>query len=331
MLLVQHFTSINMGSNMPTTTKTAENSPKTTFSHPFSAPKDAKLPAFGLPNQESSLFAAIIGWTMVVTIAAFMLSPVSFVSGDEVQPLLMCLGLTGAALVYHRRGADNFVLCLKSLTVLVAFSTVFSLLVYAAGTLNAPLVDDFLASCDASMGVSAGKIINWVNERPGIAAAMKLAYFSAIPQTILVIVLLGFTNQTRVLNRFLLRFMLGGLITLGCFCFLPAMGTCASYDVAVPSHYTAILRDLTGLRNGSITLATWRTAEGLITFPSFHTIWAVLLISAFRKQYLFAPLLILNLLMIASTIPTGMHYATDILGGLAVSAIIIPVSNKIIR
>ena len=38
------------------------------------------------------------------------------------------------------------------------------------------------------------------------------------------------------------------------------------------------------LRSGERMLITWRDAEGLITFPSFHTTWAILMTIAFRRN-----------------------------------------------
>ena len=281
---------------------------------------------------ENAVFAALVAWTLVATMLIFTLGPLSFVQGDEVQPLLLCLALIGAALVYERRGIPNFALCLTALTVLVAFSTVFSVLVYGLAATPRPLADDFLAASDAALGISAGSILHWVNARPWLALIMRVAYFSAIPQTIVAIVVLGFKNEKAALHKFLLRFMLCGLITAGAFCFLPALGTCASFAVPVPSYYAPVLRDLQDLRCGSLEFVTWRSAEGLITFPSFHAIWAVLLALAFCGQkYLFGPLAVLNVVMILSTVTTGMHYATDVIGGLLICAFVVPLSNWIFK
>jgi membrane-associated phospholipid phosphatase len=60
--------------------------------------------------------------------------------------------------------------------------------------------------------------------------------------------------------------------------------------------------------------------EGLITFPSFHVAWALLLTWAFRgRRWLFAAAVILNSLVVASTMTTGWHYFSDLLGGAAVA------------
>jgi membrane-associated phospholipid phosphatase len=69
---------------------------------------------------------------------------------------------------------------------------------------------------------------------------------------------------------------------------------------------------------------------GIVSFPSFHVVLAILsavALSCIRP--LRAPVWILAAMICASTIVTGWHYAIDILGGLVVAMISIPVANRI--
>jgi membrane-associated phospholipid phosphatase len=60
---------------------------------------------------------------------------------------------------------------------------------------------------------------------------------------------------------------------------------------------------------------------GLTTFPSFHTAMGLIVIWCARgSRLLFAPMLALNALMIASTPVFGSHYFIDILAGAALAA-----------
>jgi membrane-associated phospholipid phosphatase len=71
-----------------------------------------------------------------------------------------------------------------------------------------------------------------------------------------------------------------------------------------------------------MTTATWRGAEGLISFPSFHTAWAILLALALRRwRVAFLLSSILNAAVVAATLTTGWHYASDVLGGALVCAV----------
>jgi membrane-associated phospholipid phosphatase len=216
---------------------------------------------------------------------------------------------------------ECFMLCLRALAILVGTTAVFGPLTYAVATLRWPWSDNQLAAFDAAFGLSAGALVRWTAQHPAFDLLMRLVYSSVFPQIILVIVVLGFSADRR-LDIFLIRFMLGGLLTSAIFAFLPAQGTCVYFGTPTPDHYVPVLSELDRLRRG-VAYVSWRDAQGIVTFPSFHTIWAVLLIAAFRGRRLFWPVAILNSLVLLSCVTTGMHYFVDVLGGLIVTLIAI--------
>jgi membrane-associated phospholipid phosphatase len=243
---------------------------------------------------------------------------------DTWQPVATCAALLAVAAFYQAvRPEPSFVLTCKALTVLVGFSTVYSLLMYTVATTGRPLSDQMLLGADSAVGLSAPDLVRWIDARPALAQFFQVIYFSLIPQTILVVVVLGLTNRAEKLDRFLVRFMLGCLISLIGFYFWPALGTCGDGQLPVPSHYAPTIEHIEAMRSGTTTSISWRGAQGLIEFPSFHTIWAVLLASAFARTRLFWPMAVLNALVVVSTIPTGMHYFVDVWAGLAISAVVI--------
>jgi membrane-associated phospholipid phosphatase len=269
--------------------------------------------------------ARLTAITALLATIVVVVRSLEFPPADLISPLAVVALLGGLAVFYERvRPAPNFVLCLKALGMLVAFSSVYAVFMYALATTARPLADPWLAAGDRSLGLSADRLIRWVNARPMVEIVLRAAYFSLIPQTILAIVWLGLANDRRRLDRFLLRFMLGALATAVGFYWWPAIGTCASHDIAVPAHYQAIVEHLQALRGGTRTLVSWRDAEGLITFPSFHAIWAILLVSAFYgRRKVFYPLVLLNAVVLLSTVTTGMHYFTDVLVGSAIAVAVI--------
>ena len=65
--------------------------------------------------------------------------------------------------------------------------------------------------------------------------------------------------------------------------------------------------------------------QGLVTFPSFHTVLAVIISYAMRVSRILATLTIpLNCIVIAGTITEGGHHLTDVIAGgfIAVFAIL---------
>jgi membrane-associated phospholipid phosphatase len=280
-------------------------------------------PMFALQRDDRTMLRLTL-LCAALTASLIAAKGLTFPPADAVSPLLVCMLLLGTAAFYHFvRPAPNFVLTAKALMVLVAFSTVYSMMMYGIATGGQPLADALLARCDAALGLSAPATVRWTVDRPAIAWLLGAAYFSLIPQTILAIAWLGLSDRRGNLDTFLVRFMLGGLITAVGFYWWPAAGTYgAAHNLPVPSYCQKCLEHLEALRSGSHTVITWRETEGLITFPSFHTIWALLLAAAFYRTRLFWPLALLNVLVVVSTITTGMHYYVDVLAGLLISAFV---------
>ena len=63
--------------------------------------------------------------------------------------------------------------------------------------------------------------------------------------------------------------------------------------------------------------------DGIVFFPSYHTILAVLFANMARGRRWFLPILLLNLLMIASVMSEGSHYGVDMLSGLALAFVVL--------
>lgn len=264
----------------------------------------------------------LVGSIIAITFGLLLALGLEFPPADAVAPLTLCSLLAAGAAFYCRRGTTAFVLCLKALAILVGTTAVFGPLTYAVATLHYPWFDAKLAAFDATFGFSAGAVAAWTAGHPLFDLCMRLVYSSVFPQIILVIVVLGFTSDRR-LDLFITRFMMAGLLTSAIFLFLPAQGSCAYFHFKTPDHYEPILKELDRLRAG-VAIVSWRNGQGIVTFPSFHTIWALLLIDAFRgRRFLFWPIAILNTLVIASCVTTGMHYLADIVGGAIVTAIVV--------
>lgn len=273
-------------------------------------------------NVVTALIVATLGLIALVGNGSTLLFPVA----DTLKPLAFCGALFAVARYYEGREVPSFVLCLKSLIAMITFSSVFAMLTYCVGD-QTPYgwADDLLVSIDAAFGLSAEGVVTWTNQHATVGLILYLAYVSVIPQTFLTIAYHGLTNDEKRLSLFIVRFIICALITLVGFYFFPAKGNIVN---GVPDHYTHILEHLESLRDGTRTLVTWRDAEGLITFPSFHTIWGVLVIAAFHRTVLFWPVLVLNVVMIASTVPIGLHYFVDVAGGLFISGIVIFATNN---
>ena len=226
-----------------------------------------------------------------------------------VPRLAIIVAVLGLA-AYHYRRVEPFRLCVSALLLTVAFSSGFVILTYLAARLSPPLIDDCLIRCDRLLGFST--IRPWQDTRAGIF--LNVAYYSLLVQTAATIAVLGLRNQREPLERFLQQMMVAGLVVLACFLVAPAIGPCTVAPTADQAHYLEHFQELrAGVRNG-LDLAD---AEGLITFPSFHTVWALLLVAACPRPLRTASVL-LNSAVIVATLTTGWHYLSDVLAAVVV-------------
>jgi membrane-associated phospholipid phosphatase len=257
--------------------------------------------------------------TLVCATAVVVTQHMVFPLSDLWQPLGLVACLSAVMMVYHHRNVLKFVPCLTALIHLVVFCSGFVVLMYAIGATGRPLVDAQLARADQSLGFQVPAFMNWVGAHPGLNSFLNHAYDTILPQTILVIALLGFCGDQRALEKFILQFMVCALATVFLFYLFPAKGPFAWYGFAPTTGQAHTLAHLESLRSGLRKTATWRGSEGLISFPSFHATWAMLLAMAFRhRRRLFVLSLFLNVAVIVSTLTTGWHYLSDVAGGILV-------------
>jgi hypothetical protein len=271
-------------------------------------------------SSDALLKAALIASLFVATCLVCRWRSLDVPAADVWPPAALVGALLALATYYRRRGETSFVLCLTALSQIVAFATCYVVSMYAFATFACPLVDSRLAAFDGWCGVRVPRVCQWANDHPTISLLLRFAYDSLLYQTAAVIVLLGLRNQRRQLESFVLAFMVAAVMALVLFVALPACGPFAEYGLSPSADQARFLDHFLSLRDGSRSQISYRGAEGLITFPSFHVAWALLMVWALRgNRRIFAAFAVLNAMLIVSTMTTGWHYFADVLGGLAVA------------
>ncbi len=280
-------------------------------------------------SHESRAQWTLIGATAIVVGLLMAFHGLSFPKADIVPVLLTSLALGGGAAYYHYRRVPSFVLCLDSLLRITTYTVCYTLLMYSIGAIGAPWIDGHLASFDESLGVYLPAIVDWANSHPGWQQFFQGVYASLLPQTALTVIVLGFANNPRILNGFVREFMLASLICAGIFAVAPAEGPFVAYDFPASPSQERYLEHIHQLREGTRTVISWNGAEGLISFPSFHTAWAILLAWSFReKRVLLAASCLLNAAVIVSTLTTGWHYFADVVAGTGTAGLAIMLSAQ---
>ncbi|HEV3006962.1 MAG TPA: phosphatase PAP2 family protein [Pirellulales bacterium] len=270
-------------------------------------------------SRDAAIKISLTAGLVLLTSVLVVRQRLEFPPADLVKPLGFLSALVGAAAYYRRRGEARFVLCLVSLAQVLAFVACYTVLMYVTATAASPLADGPLAAFDAACGLEVPAVRAWAGAHPFAEILLGLAYDTLLYQLALIVIILGLLGDQRPLESFVVQFALGALLTLVVFRFLPAEGPFSAYGFEPSASQARYLEHLRALRSGERRLVSFEGAEGLITFPSFHVTWAMLLTLGYRhRRWLFVPFAVLNTLVVASTMTTGWHYFADVLGGLAV-------------
>ena len=142
-----------------------------------------------------------------------------------------------------------------------------------------------------------------------------------------VVILLSLTKKYEHLREFLFLFVVTALVVSFFSTIWPAEG---AYAFHKPASHLLILGDKTlgvmhleplrALRSGALHIFDLDHAEGLITLPSFHAIFAILLAWCTRaRRNIFVPLAIWNFLVCVSAVAVGGHFLIDVIAGAAIA------------
>jgi membrane-associated phospholipid phosphatase len=215
----------------------------------------------------------------------------------------------------------------EALLFLFLISPPLALLEYPLQALNYPLRDAEFAAIDRMMGFDWLAHVTWVSEHPFAGTGLRLAYHSCMIQMALVIVALSYTRQFDRLREFLMLFILTAIAVTLIAAVIPAEGAFAFYKPPAsirigndPLAGIYHLEHVRALRAGTLKSIGLDHIFGLVTLPSFHVIFAILLAWATRGlRFVFIPAVIFNTVVSISAIAIGGHYLIDVVTGAAMA------------
>lgn len=201
------------------------------------------------------------------------------------------------------------------------------MLSYLVGSLNFPMAENTLVNMDAMLGFNWLAAIQTFTELPSwVSIASTKIYASSIWVMFLVACFLIFTGKHRRLDEYIVYFIVTCVFTSAIAGVMPATNAYeffqpgnATYDKLSPIVGRGYYDDLFALRDGSLRQLKLVDVQGLVSFPSFHTIVSLILIYVMRGTGIFFAIsLIWNVGIIATTPFDGAHYLVDIIGGVMV-------------
>ena len=208
---------------------------------------------------------------------------------------------------------------------LMAFAEVGGWLTYAAMAASPfPLADKMLSHADAALGFDWVAWYDWVQAHPLFEQVLSIAYGSIPYQLVALLFCACYADTKRVDELIIAAILSGAAVSIG-MVFFPAIGAWTQHGIGRIEPWR---QDILALRDHAI--LTVDHTQGIVTFPSFHTVCAVLLANTVRGRKLFIPILLVNVAMIVSVMSEGAHYGVDMLGGLVVAWLSIVASRWLI-
>lgn len=229
---------------------------------------------------------------------------------------------------YLRAALERFALLSRACLLIAAIGGVGLIFTYLATAAALPMQDGFLARLDGYLGFHWPSFLAAVNDRPFLPDLLARAYESTAALTEGVVLWLAIRGWGERMAESLALLCLSSLGLAVGMVLLPAAGAFVYFDPA-PELFNnfaggremwPFLDAFNSLRDGSLTKIDVSSVQGVVSFPSFHTMLGMITIYALRDtRALFIPALILNGTMMVATLPVGGHYLLDTLAGAAIT------------
>jgi hypothetical protein len=188
------------------------------------------------------------------------------------------------------------------------------------------LQDSRFVQLDKLLRVDIPGIITWSSHHWFGQVANK-SYPLLFPLMWIAVLLPILVGKVKNTQQFLTANMVAFALGLPLFALLPAIGPWYGYQLAIRPDEAEYQTNMLLLRTPGPYV--YHPPTGVVCFPSFHVIWAILCVQAlWAIRPLRTPVSIFSVIIILSTMSTGMHYTCDVLGGIPVAIAAIVFTNK---
>ncbi|MEJ0027001.1 MAG: phosphatase PAP2 family protein [Rhizomicrobium sp.] len=245
---------------------------------------------------------------------------------------LLAAALAGGGLYYtHIRKDERLAAMLVATAFLIGMSASFSVLNYLLLTVAGPRIDMALAALDRAIGVDWPAMMAWAARHPVTDMVLQFVYVSVLPQIAVLVLCLGFFGKPEQIYRLCVAVAAGAAISMAVWTMAPSFGAFSVYDLPpnVASHLALALdgryaHELVGLLVHGPGHISPAAAKGLIGFPSYHAVLALLVVWYARTLPVARWIALgINSAVLVATPIQGGHHVVDVLAGFAVAAMAI--------
>jgi hypothetical protein len=218
----------------------------------------------------------------------------------------------------------------------IGFSGVIAIFIYLRFPISVPLIDDRLMAIDGILGYSWPDFVTALAGYPLLGKLLSYVYLSSLLQIFLIIAILALMGRAVQLHRAMLTGTISLLLCVVFWWALPSFGPSAYFQIApeVEASLNLVVNGAYGaemvrLANEGVAVISPEIILGTIAFPSYHTVMACLVVWFLIGTPLFAPAVILNVLMIPAILSHGGHHLVDVIGGLVVFAVAVLIAQRL--
>lgn len=268
---------------------------------------------------------AIITWT-ATAVAVMLAAIVGVAQGFSLSwgysalqgMLLLIICPLGFALYGLRRPAFSvLVVPMHAFAQFSAFNMAILMLQFPLASFNFPAVDPQLAAIDKALGGDWPSHFAWLTSAPIITSTMTGIYQALLLQVPIVCAIVGTLDPKR-LQIFILSNTIGLGTILAIATFFPAESALGYWGT--PGFRSDPLEQFHAVRNGTLRVLDPNVLTGILTFPSYHTLLAILVVLAFRGLPRVFPVVVaFQLAIVLATRGVGGHYFADIAAGAAIA------------
>ncbi|MGL4321273.1 MAG: phosphatase PAP2 family protein [Paracoccaceae bacterium] len=279
------------------------------------------------------LAALLVATVTLTTLRGQAVEWQSFVTGIGAAVCLIGMGL------YMRmaKNAERMAHGAIGFGVFMAFSGLIAILIFSLFPFVNPVIDHQLMAIDAQLGYVWPVFVESVAKWPWVGIALGHVYNSSVPQVALTIILLAAMNRGVQLHRFLFVGIVSMVIIVPIWVIWPSVGPSAYVTVPVEiqariglvfgadqgAHLAALARD-------GLAVITPDQVNGVIAFPSFHMIMALMVAWYCWPTPARWLALVLNAAMVPATLSHGAHHLVDLIAATVLFFFCVWVANRMI-
>jgi len=264
--------------------------------------------------------ALFVSWLAAIRIEYVLQFAIAFTAASAMVLLL--------PIFWHTRRKWNLRDAALTIPWIFVLVMILPLPILPAARLRMPLQDGHFAVLDQALGVKVPALMSWAS-RHWLGMLVNRSYAILTPLLTVSFWFPALTGKVRHAQRFLVANLAIFTIGLPLFALFPAIGPWYGYHFAPTPDQLKCQSSILALRlPGHFVFR----AAPIVCFPSFHVAWAIVCATAYWGfRPLRFPAALLAGMIIVSTMTTGWHYFSDVLGGIVLACLSLAIANLFTR